>query len=334
MKDKELIKHFSKMNPTKQLELLKQLENHIGSETKIISNAPKRGKCCHCKSENIIKFGFYSGKRRYRCKDCGKTFSEFTGTSVYNIKKKHVWIPFIKLTLENKSIRYIAKQLPISHRTAFLWRHKLLNSLNEIFVKEFKGIVEMDDIYIPFNQKGRRNDFVGKKRRDYRYENKKRGISDQQLSIMVMTDRYYCLDMKTIRMGRFDATDLNRTVNLNRLNDDNIICSDTHRSIESFVKSLNLKHVQIKAFAKEYVKDGIYHVQKVNGLASKFKRWLNGNFINVATKYMQNYLSLFQVAQILNPDELERMLTYSLLDDKTYIRNKNVEIDYQRFLAV
>lgn len=33
-------------------------------------------KCLYCESKNIKKNGKFNGKQRYRCKDCGKTWSE------------------------------------------------------------------------------------------------------------------------------------------------------------------------------------------------------------------------------------------------------------------
>lgn len=329
-----ILQQFTAMTPTEQLELIKKLENNIGGEAKILSYIDKKSECYHCQSSNVIKFGYYAGKARYRCKDCKKTFSDFTGTSVYCIKKKHLWMSFLRLMLENKPIRYIAKQLHLSTKTVFLWRHRVLDAFQNIFQKKFKGIVETDDIYLPFNQKGRKNDFFGIRRKKMRNA-KKRGISNQLVSVMVWADRYQTLDMQKVKLGRITKADLDRTTNLDRLNDNNIICSDTHRSIESFVKTLHLKHVQIKAGAKEYVKEGLYHIQKVNSLASQFKRWLNKNFISVSTKYLQNYLSWFKMTQILNEtNTLENFISYSLQDIDTFYRAKNVENNYQQFLTL
>lgn len=325
-----ILREFSKMLPNQQLELLKQLENNIGGETKILSYIDKEKKnvCYHCQSSTIIKMGFYAGKQRYKCKECQKTFGDFTGTSVYCIKKKHLWMSFIKLMLDSKSIRYTAKQLGLSPRTVLDWRHKLLEAFAETFQKKFKGIVETDDIYLPFNQKGRKRGFLG-----VRKEKKKRGISSQKVAIMVWADRYKTLGMQTVKLGRINCADLQRTTNIKRLNSDNIICSDRHRSIEAFVKKLNIKHQQFKAGIKEYVKAGIYHVQKVNSLTSHFKKWLNSNFINVATKYLQNYLNWFQMLQIFKDDNtFNSFLNYSLKDNNTFYRFKQLEINYQTFL--
>jgi transposase-like protein len=327
-----IIKQFKKLPSAEQLKLIKRLESQIGNETKLLSfrTGTERPQCLYCKSFHVIKFGTYSNKSkpRYRCKDCKKTFSNFTGTSVYNVKKKHLWMSFIKLMLENKSIREISKQLHLSTATVFNWRHRALCSFEKTFTREFKGIVETDDVFLKFNQKGRRKNFKG-------VESKKRGISDQQVAVMVLADRYRTLDMKTTKLGRIRRSDLDRVIDKSRLNKDNIICSDMHPTIEGFVKSLDLPHVQIKSSANQHVKDGLYHINKVNSLASELKRWLNRNFINVSTKYLQNYLYLFEMQQIMRNDEnkLEFFLGHSLRDDRTYDRKKRVEERYEEFLS-
>ncbi len=36
--------------------------------------------CPECGSKSIVRFGSYNNRQRYKCKDCGKTFSDFTNT--------------------------------------------------------------------------------------------------------------------------------------------------------------------------------------------------------------------------------------------------------------
>ena len=51
--------------------------------------------CCpHCKSTSIHKYGMAkkTGSQRYRCKDCGKTFTATTETLFYCIKKPERFI--------------------------------------------------------------------------------------------------------------------------------------------------------------------------------------------------------------------------------------------------
>ena len=36
--------------------------------------------CPRCRSESVIKYGSYREYQRYRCKNCGRTFNDKTGT--------------------------------------------------------------------------------------------------------------------------------------------------------------------------------------------------------------------------------------------------------------
>ena len=58
-------------------------------EAKILGHDPLRGKVS---SGNIVRHGFYrtrSGKRRrYRCGECGKTFSSTKGTPYYRLQHR------------------------------------------------------------------------------------------------------------------------------------------------------------------------------------------------------------------------------------------------------
>ena len=216
-----ILSTFKTLTSSQKLDIIEKLKLEIIDETKILSQRQLVliDKCSNCESENIIKFGQYNGKNRYKCKDCQKTFSDFTGTSVSYIKKKNLWLKSLELMLENKSIREMSKILEVSTKTVFEWRHKILISLESIFTRDFKGIVEMDDIYLNFNQKGR-------------------------------------------KIGRI-IFDYKRVIDESRLNDDNIICYDSHRSITSYISELGLKHKTINVNKGEHVVEGIYHVQKV-----------------------------------------------------------------------
>lgn len=89
--------------------------------------------CPHCGGvENIQKFGKSNFKQRYRCRDCGKTFTA-TSQSVLSGSQKSVsvWEQYIECMLDGLSIRKSAEKCGISARTAFTWRHKILGTLSE-----------------------------------------------------------------------------------------------------------------------------------------------------------------------------------------------------------
>lgn len=86
--------------------------------------------CPHCESVRYIKYGKFNGIQRFKCKECGKTFSTVTN-SIWSYSKKspEKWIKFIELILEKKVLKDCAENLDININTAFAWRHKVLDAL-------------------------------------------------------------------------------------------------------------------------------------------------------------------------------------------------------------
>lgn len=156
--------------------------------------------CPHCHTDDIYGHGIYKGRKRYKCKQCCKTFNDFTGTAISGIKKVDKFQEYIELTLESVSIRKAAKKLKISTNTIFDWRHKILASLSIINDNSFVGIVECDDKQFKINEKrNRKLDRKAYKRPSDR--NTKRGISNDKLSVMVATDRKGNSLMKIAKNG-------------------------------------------------------------------------------------------------------------------------------------
>ena len=61
----------------------------------------------------------------------------------------------------------------MSIQTSFDWRHKLLTSFSSVSVEEFQGIVERDDLFFAYSEKGNRNlDRKAKKSQETRSKSK------------------------------------------------------------------------------------------------------------------------------------------------------------------
>lgn len=124
----------------------------------------KEGLCCiHCSEKNVVRFGKFEvnnglakiKRQRYRFKDCKKTFTETNKTPIYRAKKVNRWLEFIECMLNGLSLRESAKKLKdITHTTLFYWRHKILPAIAQIDVASFEGIVEMDETYFLYSEKG------------------------------------------------------------------------------------------------------------------------------------------------------------------------------------
>ena len=87
---------------------------------------PLRGKVS---SGNIVRHGFYrtrSGKRRrYRCGECGKTFSSTKGTPYYRLQHRRATFDgVIALRVEGVSISSISRIEGIAWNTVARWLEK------------------------------------------------------------------------------------------------------------------------------------------------------------------------------------------------------------------
>jgi transposase-like protein len=82
--------------------------------------------------------------QRFKCTDCGRTFTEYTGTWLDGIHKKSLAEPYMSLMIEQYSLDKIVKLLSINKKTAFDWRHKILSSLEQDKGSEVEGVVESD----------------------------------------------------------------------------------------------------------------------------------------------------------------------------------------------
>ncbi|MBS7678599.1 IS1595 family transposase, partial [Vibrio cholerae] len=78
---------------------------------------------------------------------------------------------------------------------------KILNALKEIEIEGFEGIVEVDETYFLYSEKGKKG-IVGRKARKRGGVSKYRGISREQVCILVARDRNKQTVSKVTCMGR------------------------------------------------------------------------------------------------------------------------------------
>lgn len=81
----------------------------------------------------------------------------------------------------------------------------------------------------------------------------KRGISGDQVAVIVTTDRKGSIDLSVATMGRIGKKDIQNAIG-NRLSKGSILCTDGHVSYKGFAKDLNLAQVVLRADLKQYVK--------------------------------------------------------------------------------
>ncbi|WP_347860774.1 IS1595 family transposase [Salimicrobium sp. PL1-032A] len=258
--------------------------------------------CPDCEAEHVVRFGTYTTivdgdevkKQRYRCKACRKTFTDLTNTALYRTRRLHQWIKFIECMVEGYSLRKSAELIGnISYVTLFYWRHKLLTSMKQIEPSTFEGIVEMDETYFLYSEKGKRK-IKGRKPRTGGGKAKKRGISKEQVCVLVARDRDKATYSRTLGTGRLTKEQLDKAIGP-KLSSENVLCTDAWRAFKSYAFENNMDIYQFKSDGKVRTK-GLYHIQNVNNYHSRLKGWIQ-RFNGVATKYLDNYLAWFQALE-------------------------------------
>ena len=330
MKTTNILSQFNTLSYSEQTELLEKLKQNVSESKPILNHVKSVKECPHCNSTKIYKHGKYkNGGTRFHCQDCKKSYNELTGTSIHCVKKKELWNRFIELMLDSKSIRYISKELSISTKTVFDWRHKVLSSFENIFTKEFKGFVETDSVFFRFSQKG-----VLKKNR-IKIGRKKRGVNNQKVNVLFTMDRYKTYDFKVVKLGKLDFKSLKRVVNEDKFNDGNVVCSDSDWCFIKMFKEMGLEHHTFKGGLGDYG-SGLYHVNTLNSTVNLMRKWISYNFFSVSTKYLGHYINWFSMLQILkdNKDGSNKMWDYILMDRGSFDRSRNVEEKYKELLSL
>jgi transposase-like protein len=249
--------------------------------------------CPHCAEKRIRANGKLNGVQRYVCNGCKKNFSETTGKFWYNIKKKKKLNRYLYCLLSGFSIRKSAKETGVSIQTSFDWRHKLLTSFSSVSVEEFQGIVESDDLFFPYSEKGNRH--LERKPKKRGEKASKAGVSDEKVAVVATCDRSGNKDFKVATRGRISKKDLDKILK-EKLDKADVLCSDSHRSYGAFTKANSITHKKINASKGQKTVDKVYHVQNVNNMDMRLRKFM-GSFNGVSTKYLQNYLNWFLVLE-------------------------------------
>ena len=227
-----------------------QCEATVPESSRLSALLEKQGCCPHCGSNRYYRFGKDHGTQRFKCKDCGRTFTD--------------------------------------------WRHKILRSLKQDEGSSFSGITESDETFFDKSDKGCRH--LKRKPRKRGGGTKGKGISKDKATVIVTADRKNDLNMTFCGYGRLTKKEITESLRT-PLPQGTVLCSDGHVSYKGYAMDNHIEHVVIRADLGRHVKRGFFHIQHVNSLHNRLKKWLNGTFWGVATKYMQDYLNWFKVKE-------------------------------------
>jgi transposase-like protein len=300
-----LIKEFSdaELDALRQkLDLLKPIQTAKTETAKlaILQHMKRKVHCPNCDSASVKGHGKYRDRRRYKCLLCGQTFNDLTQTPLAGIHSAEKMIQFAsRMARGGSSLRKSAEEFEISLPTAFNWRHRIIQGYSVAPMRKLKGIAEADETFFLFSEKG--NKSVSKQRKPRKRGGKasKRGISDEQVPLIVGCDREGELVLGVAGRGRISLKNIEEVLG-NRIADDATLCTDSHPSFRAFAKANEIKYRPVNISKGCRVAEKIFHIQHVNSAHTRLKGWL-ARFYGVSTKYLDNYAQWFGLMEEIKP---------------------------------
>lgn len=116
-----------------------------------------------------------------------------------------------------------------------------------------------------------------------------RGVSNDQVAVIVTQDRKSALDLSVATFGRISKSDLEGAIGGLVKKGSTILWSDAHHSYKGFAKDTEVEFHSLNASKGERIK-GAFHIQHVNSTHNRIREWLGYTFWGVSTKYLQQYM--------------------------------------------
>lgn len=252
---------MARLTPEERKQLLAQLGHQVeidditnptgatGSQTKPKVKPKTDGSkvycCIACGSVSYKKHGkTNTGMQRYRCNDCGKTFSENYGDSLrYTHLSEWQWRTIIQGIVYDLSLPKIAEEAGVSASTVWLCRTKVNQAIATMYGYNdlFQGATQADEYYCRASFKGKRDPdffimtldrmprhhytydemvewlkknnlytYVRDKYPDdesfkaFLYKKAKRGISNEQICVLTLVDQTGRLYLEPVSVGRLE----------------------------------------------------------------------------------------------------------------------------------
>ena len=153
-------------------------------EATILSRFAQNPECPKCKGHRISRWGIRNGRQRYRCVTCSATFNAFSNTPLARLRHPGKWNNYLTGMTYSMTLRPAASEYGINLKTAFLWRHRFLEVINDDQAEDLCGITELDETFFRESFKGQREGLPRPARKRGNDPNKARKVP-----VMVARDR-------------------------------------------------------------------------------------------------------------------------------------------------
>lgn len=246
--------------------------------------------CRRCMSSEIQKFGYTAnGIRRYRCKECGKTFTVLTNT-IFDSHKIPLseWLDFLLSIFGYGSFSLVSKSNRNAYNTTRFWMDKVFLVLREYQdALVLSGELQLDETYYKV-----RNEDIESRNDGKQY----RGISRNQICIGIACDKSSVIcrilgNGKPTRQAVLDAFGT-------RIEKGSTISHDREQAHDPLIETLGLKSLRYDAREIKKLPDSENPLNQVNQYCRLLKLFLKAHSGFIRDD-MQDYLNLY--CFIMNP---------------------------------
>lgn len=231
--------------------------------------------CIRCGATPVIRWGRARGRQRYRCRECGRTFSDLTDTPFMYSKRCSKWFRYLLCIEGSVSVRRAASLVGVHPSTAFSWRHRLLDYALDLDDTRLTGLIELTTFRVPYSEKGSRKERSGWEPRVFViWARDRRGAT-----FALPRYRDGVNDYAAILDGRIDGHA-------------RIVTDGRHLTgAGRFARRFESPVLGCPRFPASDSQDmGLAHIGNAVSAIRRFRGWLKP-FRGVATKYLPNYLA-------------------------------------------
>jgi len=235
--------------------------------------------CPRCGNGRVHRWGRFSGRRRFRCVSCGRTFSDFTGTCLAYVKRIDDWPRFCLCVAAELSIRGSARVLAADPTTTFRWRHRLLRALHESDDVVLTGEIVVGEMQFAYSEKGKGNP----KRAAQRVAGARRCRTRTVWAVVAREGAGGNTYTEVGGFARVRPRDLTAVL-ISRTRGATCLVSGTGRlgAVARTARDLGLRHRRTTGRSLE--------LMGLRAYTTHLRRWL-ARFRGVATRYLDHYLA-------------------------------------------
>ncbi|MDE7201428.1 MAG: IS1595 family transposase [Lachnospiraceae bacterium] len=240
--------------------------NFVLSIISVNQQSEEKPSCPYCNRTHVIKYGYRTGKQRFPCHDCKRTYMHSTNTIMSNSHyNQSVWADFICDTLCGVSLDKSAKKYGFSPQTAFNMRHKILMTLQDLFESNpvlLSGIAELDETFVLDCYKGSHvPKTADREPRRHGARAAKREISNEYIAICTGIQRDGGAIVAAVNRAKPSGKELHE-IFCGHIAKDTLVLTDVLRSYNDFETLTSCTVVNVKREAGR----GIFNLNTVNSL--------------------------------------------------------------------